>query len=110
MKQQYKCPACPKGILNTNSVENYNCPDCGYTMPAVSLQIEKLYAFISVAEDGFEGVCAKLCGMGLWMPLICSDEKLLPELRGVAKDLAKENGGSKIVLYEFSQKKKLEEI
>lgn len=49
------------------------------------LKIESIWAFVSVDDDGNEGVCAaQLMGPGSLMPLIAADPARLDSLRPIA--------------------------
>jgi hypothetical protein len=53
------------------------------------LKINEVWAFISVDDEGNEGLCAAPIGNGAaTMPLIAADKKMLEILRPVAKGLA----------------------
>jgi hypothetical protein len=56
------------------------------------LRIDAIWAFVSVDEDGNEGLCAMtLPGLGL-TPLIAADEARLESLRRSAQSLATKSG------------------
>ena len=54
--------------------------------------IKKLWAVISIDDDGDEGVCAwPLAGGSVLMPLVASDPERLGEIRYMAQQLAQMN-------------------
>jgi len=57
-----------------------------------TLKIDSIWAFISVDEDGNEGVCAApIQGLGP-VPMIAADERRLKSLIPIAEHLAKHSG------------------
>ncbi len=73
-------------------------------------RITELYAFLSVGEDGDEGVCAFLNPAdGVWMPMVAADARRLELLRPIAAQLAKETK-KKIVLCRFAIREEIEVI
>jgi hypothetical protein len=56
-------------------------------------RIDCLWTFLSIDDDGNEGVCAaSLMGPGTIIPLIAADEKRVESLMPVAQQLAAESG------------------
>jgi hypothetical protein len=54
------------------------------------LKIDAIWAFISVDDDGNEGLCAApLPGSNMTMPLIAADERMLTKLIPIAEMLAR---------------------
>jgi hypothetical protein len=69
-------------------------------------KIEKLFAYISIAPNGDEGVCAALiCGM--WQPFVGADMARMDSLKPIAQKIA-DASEKQIVLMEFSGCKQLE--
>lgn len=62
-------------------------------------RIEKIWAFVSVDDDGDEGLVAANVN-GSWMPLLAADEKRVDSLREMAALIGKETG-KRIVLARF---------
>lgn len=56
--------------------------------PNELLRIDAIYAFVSVDDDGNEGLCGATMPDGMWMPLIGADEKRLIALMPIAEELA----------------------
>jgi len=54
-------------------------------------RITKVWIFVSVDEDGDEGVCAFMGSQG-WMPMVAADEKRLHSLIPVAQEIADARG------------------
>lgn len=71
-------------------------------------QIDSVWAFLSVDENGNEGICATRIGDS-WHPLVTSDPDMVLKLRVLASDLRKASGRT-IRLVRFESKKILEEI
>ena len=73
------------------------------------LRIDAIYAFVSVDEDGNEGVCAMpLPGLGP-VPMIAADAARLKSLIPMAEKLAKLSG-IKIRLIKLTTRKEIREI
>lgn len=68
-------------------------------------RINKLFAYLSVDENGNEGLCAGPFN-GMTLPLIAADAARLSGLSDMAEMLAKVSG-RKIVLVEFTTRKDL---
>ena len=75
------------------------------TMP----RINKIWAFLSVDDDGNEGVIAAPIPGFASVPLIAADEARLASLTPLAETLAKLTG-RKIVLVEFATRTDVREI
>jgi hypothetical protein len=58
----------------------------------MSFRIESIHAFVSVDENGEEGVIASLGPNGVWTPLIAADEAKLEVLRPIAQMTARATG------------------
>lgn len=54
-------------------------------------RIESIWAFVSVDENGLEGVCAHSTAVGM-LPLITARPDLLPALRKMAEEIARHSG------------------
>ncbi len=73
-------------------------------------RITELYAFLSVGEDGDEGVCAFLNPAdGVWMPMVAADARRLELLRPIAEQLAKETHKT-IILCRFAPREEIQTI
>jgi hypothetical protein len=73
------------------------------------LFVESLWAFLSVDEQGNEGLCGhRVEGLG-WVALVGADEARVVLLRPIAKQIARESG-SKIKLVRFTTREELEMI
>lgn len=57
----------------------------------MNFKIEKITAFISIADDGDEGVIGFLNGDS-WMPLICADHQRVNQMYPIAEKICKEAG------------------
>lgn len=73
----------------------------------MTLSIDRLFAFISVSEEG-EGIIGFHSPMG-WMPMIGADEERIEQLRPIAQRVAN-SGGKRVVLAQFEQRTDLEII
>lgn len=65
-------------------------------------RIKSLWAFVSIDNDGDEGVCAAMLG-DIAVPLIAADEKRLKSLRPLAEEIAARTS-KKIVLARFTER------
>lgn len=73
------------------------------------LRIDAIYAFVSVDDDGTEGVCAMTTpGLGL-TPLIAADETRLKQLIPLAESLAR-TSGMKIRLIKLTTREEIRDI
>jgi hypothetical protein len=78
--------------------------------PNELLRIDRIWLFISVDDDGNEGVCAaSLAGPGSLIPLIAADEERLESLRGVATEIAVLSGKT-VRLLKFTVREEVEVI
>lgn len=67
--------------------------------------IEKFRAFVSVDDDGDEGLCAFFnAESGQWLPLIAADEKRFADLERLARIVAKKSGRP-VHIIEYSTRK-----
>jgi hypothetical protein len=64
-------------------------------------KITELYAFVSVGEDGDEGVCGFQDGKGVWWPLVAADAARLKDWFPIAEALAIERN-TEIKLLRFT--------
>lgn len=65
-------------------------------------RIEKIWAYLSVDDEGKEGVCAAPIGPGgMCVPMIAADPARLESLSAIAEQLAAYTG-MKLVLVEFA--------
>lgn len=71
-------------------------------------RIESIQAFISVAEDGDEGIIGRMTGMG-WVPFIAADADRLASLKPQAIAIAKATG-IEVKLVRFSLREDVETI
>lgn len=76
--------------------------------PNVIPRIDSLYAYLSVDEDGNEGLCAFTTN-GMTIPLIASDEVRLKEIGKIAEYLAA-NNDKRIKLVQFTMRTELREV
>lgn len=74
----------------------------------LGFRIGELFAFVSIHDDGDEGVCAATIG-GVMMPLIAADRARLEELRPYAV-LAARASGRPVALVRFDQRTDVEII
>ena len=66
----------------------------------MSLKIKEMWAYISVDEDGNEGVFAAQLGPDFMCPLVGADKARMESLRAVAQDIVDETGvGCKLVRF-----------
>ena len=78
--------------------------------PKNYLRIDELWAFVSVDEDGDEGICAfSPPGSQLMMTMVAADKNRVESLKPIAKDLAKK-AKMTIRLVRFFDKEILEEF
>jgi|SRR6266849_5113092 len=79
--------------------------------PPNKLHIDEIFMFISVDDDGNEGVCAFQTASGM-MPMIGADLDRIESLRPIAKQLAgiQEYTGKKIRLVKFKVREEMEII
>lgn len=69
--------------------------------------IEKFRAFVSVDENGDEGLCAYFNReQGQWLPLIAADEKRFESIEALARIVAKQSGRPVHVI-EYSARKQI---
>lgn len=71
-------------------------------------RVTQLHAFLSVGEDGEEGVPAFQLG-GSWMPLVAADATRLEQLRPLAQRIADETG-RELTLAKFTVRMNVETI
>lgn len=71
-------------------------------------RIESLWAYLSVDEDGDEGVIGRAHGV-MWVPLVAADETRLRGLRSTAKAVARQTGRV-VRLVRFTVRQDVEEI
>lgn len=76
--------------------------------PNVQPHIDRLWAFLSVDDEGNEGVCAATLGK-IVMPLIASDKVRLSQLTPIAEEIARLTGRT-IRLVEFTTRREVTEI
>lgn len=60
--------------------------------------IDNLWAFLSIDEDGDEGVCAFHGSQG-WMPMVATDLKRVESLKPLAQEMATEGNNIKLVKF-----------
>lgn len=78
--------------------------------PNTSLRIAQIWAFVSIDDEGNEGVCAaQLMGAGSCVPLIAADEARLESLRPIAAQIAKLTNKT-IKLVKFYRREDVETI
>jgi len=66
------------------------------------MTINKIYAFVSIEDDGTEGVCAVYSNSeNCWMPLITGNEKNIKAMTVMA-EVVKKKSKETIRLVEFS--------
>lgn len=73
------------------------------------LRIDELYAYVSVDEDGDEGLCAFLGPDGSWMPMVAADEARVEQLRPIAQDII-QHSGMAVRLLRFSTRSEIEVV
>jgi hypothetical protein len=74
------------------------------------LGINEIWAYISVDNEGNEGICAFLSNTsGAMMPMVCADRERVEQLRPIAKQLAKISPYP-IKLVKFSLREDVEQI
>lgn len=74
----------------------------------MSLQIKEIKAFVSIGEDGDEGIIAHLHD-GVWHPLVCADDMRVEQFRPLAIDIANKAGVT-VKLVRFSARTEIETI
>lgn len=77
-------------------------------------RITTLHAFVSIDQDGDEGVCSFMSDDGIHWPMICADDARLKELRPIAEGLARVGAKmglpNKIKLVKFSVREDLDTL
>jgi hypothetical protein len=72
----------------------------------LGFRIERIWAFITIHDDGDEGVTSFRLPDGTLMPMIAADEARLHQLRPIAERLSR--SGKPIVLVRFDQRVEIE--
>jgi hypothetical protein len=72
------------------------------------MKIDALYAFISVDENGMEGICAFKSQAG-WMPMVASDPDRVASIIPIAREMARA-GKKEIKLIKVSVREDIETI
>lgn len=82
-----------------------------YDMPkGQKLHIDEIWAFLSVDEEGDEGIVAITSPLtGLMLPLIAADRERLDQLKPMAQRTARDTG-RKVRLCKFHQRTEVEEL
>lgn len=79
-------------------------------IPPNKLKIEELFVWVSVDENGNEGVCATLVA-GIMMPLIAADKAMLVKIRPLALRVKQQaTGRRKVRLIRFTKREELETL
>lgn len=60
--------------------------------PGLGFRIERIWAFVSVADDNDEGVAAFNATPVWTLPMVAADEERVASLRPIARQLAKLSG------------------
>ena len=103
-----KCPNCCIELALQDDGDGrlaYKCPKCIFIAHPNHLKIDAMWAFVSVDQDGNEGVCAFQSGMGP-MPMVAADGARVDSLRPIARSLTR--SGLTIKLVKFSKREDLE--
>lgn len=74
----------------------------------MSFKIKDLWAYISIAEDGEEGICAVMLE-DKWMPMVMANQERIKSMRTIAEKMAKESGKT-IKFVRFSTRTDLETL
>jgi hypothetical protein len=69
----------------------------------MSFKIEKLTAFVSVGEDGEEGIIGGMLTPGQWMPFIGADEQRIAQLYELTVEMC-QNTGTKFKVLQFDNR------
>lgn len=72
----------------------------------VPLRIDELYAYVSVNDDGDEGLCAFVADDGSWMPMVAADEARVEQMRPIAQGIVRQ--GIPVRLLRFSTRSEIE--
>jgi len=59
---------------------------------APGFRITEIFAFVSVGEDGDEGVCGFHSKDGVFWPMVAADVKRLKDYFPIAEEISKETG------------------
>jgi hypothetical protein len=78
-----------------------------YIVPDNTAPVDRLWAFLSVDQNG-EGLVASNFA-GHWMPMITGDERQLPKMRKAAQEIARVTGRT-IKLVMLTAREELEEF
>lgn len=74
----------------------------------MSFKIKDLWAYVSVADDGEEGICAVMME-NTWMPMVMANEARIKSMRPIAEKMAKEQ--KKVIKFvKFSTRTDLETL
>lgn len=73
------------------------------------MKLDELWAFMSVDDDGNEGLCAFMGPDNVMIPMIAGDPERVDQLKPLAADMALK-AGKKIRLARFSTKEIVEEF
>lgn len=73
------------------------------------LKIDQMFAFVSVDENGDEGICA-FCHDGTWHPMVGADWDRIQSLKPAAEKIAKYYSNQEIRLVKFESKTLIETI
>lgn len=105
-----KCPNCNIKLVtrNTDNTLTHYCKTCAFKMPANSMVIEKIYAYVSIDNDGNEGIPAIKIGNDI-LPLVGADLDRMKSFKEYIFKLVESTGRS-ARLVEFSHRKIIEEI
>ncbi len=90
---------CPS---DAKSEYKYACPKCSFCGWDNYLVIDNLYAFVSVDENGNEGIVASKLGNSFF-PLVGADSERVESLKPFALQMAK-NSKIKVNLLKFSNR------
>lgn len=73
----------------------------------MNFKIESIWAFISIADDGDEGVCG-FQSNGTWIPMIGADIFRVDQLKPIAKQLATVSGQTIKLIHFTGEREELE--
>jgi len=73
------------------------------------MKITTIKAYISIDDNGDEGICGFMKPDGQWLPMVCADDARVDSLRPLAEKIAKASG-KLITLARFSVREDMEVI
>lgn len=102
-----KCPN--DGIeLELNTRKMYECRECGFNLPPNTKEMKQVYAWVSVDENGMEGLFGAKMPNGVLMLLCSSEYKMAVDLRDIAERSVSTIPGYRARLVKFTRSEVIE--